>query len=737
MSDFEINPIIWWPLLVVLVLITIALFGWSFFTGIQQRSRLYLLWGLRIAILLLIALMLLLPQQRLEEVTTLRPQLAVVVDTSLSMVDPVDEEQPLRGELINQWVNLGALEGAAQTFDLRIFQFDDRLREVPDAGLKPEFEFEGGQTRLVASLMQLEERFRGQPLAGVLLFTDALDTESDVPPPALSTAVYSFELERPFEPPPRERRISIAGLDYPQRIVVDWDAQVRVSLAGSGMTGEAVTVELWRDDQRMEETSVAFDDDDQIRSGQFTVSSSTPGIIEYELRVAHPDADEDAQAYPFLVEVLDPLNRVLYLQNTLTFDFRFLRRAIMSDPHFELDSYVRWADGRVVRMGDWGADMTDAELDFSREGLSPYSVIVLGDVPMDALPPGSAELILEFVDRGGGLVVLGGSEALGGQAWHDTPLSTVLPVEPGPLDNYREGHFTTDITDSGLRHPALGPIFAQVSELPDLLTVNILGTPKAAAEVLMETEADGRRVPLVVTGRYGQGRVVMIGSDTIWRWRLGAREWLEEASPYDAFWVQLMEWLAPEELDQEDDERLELFAARSSYVLGERPEIRAILRLQPGARMPGTLPLAVHSPDGRTLDYQLEPGTFSTAGGRSVDGYQVRIEPHTTGVHRLEALYEIGDRRIEGETSIVITRPVTELTGNPMDREWLMELTETTGGKFLPLGSWDDWQEDVDYEVRQFSRLEVKDLWNHPFLLSLIFILLTTEWLIRRRGQLP
>ena len=127
MSDFVFTPVLWWPWLAVLAAAIIAVTGWSFFYGLRARGRIAVLWALRTLVLLGFLVVLLLPQRRHEEVTVLRPQLAVLVDASESMTDPVDEQQPKRADRVREFFQSPTLAAARQNFDVRVFSFDQQL----------------------------------------------------------------------------------------------------------------------------------------------------------------------------------------------------------------------------------------------------------------------------------------------------------------------------------------------------------------------------------------------------------------------------------------------------------------------------------------------------------------------------------------------------------------------------------------------------------------------------------
>ena len=372
---------------------------------------------------------------------------------------------------------------------------------------------------------------------------------------------------------------------------------------------------------------------------------------------------------------------------------------------------------------------------FSPRGLASQAVVILGDLAPDALPPESWRNLKDFVDHGGGLVLLGGQASFGDpRSRARRRLPDLLPVRP-PAP-YQEGNFGVQITDTGLHHPVFGPVFAQVTDFPPLLTINAGGTPAPSAEILMQTLVNGKAQPLVAALRFGKGRVVSVMTDSVWRWRLGAAQWRLDRSPYELFWTQLLDWLVPKEDQRRDVNSLEMFTERASYLQGEKPEVRAVIQTA-GGSAPSTLPLRLHTPDGRTLEYTLRPGVFPSRDGRSVHGYTAAVEPNTTGIFRAETSASLAGGKVDGEARFVVTRPATELTGKPINRDFLRSLAAASRGKYYALGEWDQWPKDLHVEEQHFTHVALNDLWNTPLILGFIMCLLAAEWIVRKVWHLP
>ena len=736
MNNLLWTPIFAWPLIVLLALIVAGGVAWSLWAGLHSRRQAVVSGALRAGALVLLVLVLWQPQRRFDEITILKPQLAVVVDASESMSDPADAAQARRAERVKEILASPAVAKARESFDLRMFTFDAKLAEQ-SAGKGAHVQFNGGISNVVGAVNQVQERFRGQPIAGVLLLSDGLDTSGVARQATISPGapVFTFELEKEFKPKEKGKRISMGAVDFPARVVVGWDSEIHASIVGSGMSGSTVAVEFWRDGKKEKEATVAFNEDEQSRPVAFPIAPDKPGMIQYELRVTDAAADKDAKNYPFVIEALAPGKRILYVQNSLGFDFKFLRKAIVSDRNLQLQAFVRWGDGRLVSMGERGMP-ADTKLDLTTAGLAKFSVVLLGDLAPEALTAENYQSLREFVNRGGGLILLGGPNALASAELAKSAIGEVSPVKL-PAE-YREQNAVVSTTDAGLRHPVFGPLFANIKDFPPLISANVAPGISPTAEVLMEANVGGENVPLIAANRFGQGRVVVVMTNTIWRWRLGAKSWASEKSPYDTFWTQLMDWLIPKEQDKRNSNKIELFTERANYLLGERPEVRAIVRLaDENAKPPASLPLTMKTPDEKVFEYTMKAAVLPGSDGRQVPGYRIEVEPNVPGVFAAKSLVEISGAKIEGETRFVVTKPATEITGKPIDRELLQRVADSTGGKFFKIDETDQWPKALHYKEQQFARVQVADLWNHPALLALIFGLLAADWVMRKRWNLP
>lgn len=205
---------------------------------------------------------------------------------------------------------------------------------------------------------------------------------------------------------------------------------------------------------------------------------------------------------------------------------------------FPTVTYHTGADELLAALKDSPFDVTfmpahEAQRNFPQtmEALSAYDAVVLSDLGANTLllhpdtwihskpTPNRLRLLRDYVGKGGGLLMFGGYYSFqginGGARYHKTPVEDVLPVTCLPVDDrveVPEGYAPVVVGPQS--HPILKSLG---KDWPILLGFNEV-VVKDGAEVLATVSSDYRSLPLLVTGKYGQGRTVAWTSDVGPHW---------------------------------------------------------------------------------------------------------------------------------------------------------------------------------------------------------------------------
>lgn len=196
----------------------------------------------------------------------------------------------------------------------------------------------------------------------------------------------------------------------------------------------------------------------------------------------------------------------------------------------------------------------EAQQDFplTLEALSAYDAVILSDIGANTLllhpdtwlrskpMPNRLRLLKTYVERGGGLMMVGGYlsfQGINGSArYHGTAVEEILPVEIEPYDDRVEvpEGFAPRIEQKG--HPILDGL---TGRWPKLLGFNEVKA-KPGATVLATVSADYGGKPLLVAGAFGKGRSLAWTSDI-------GPHWLPPEfvawKGYRRLWTQALGWL--------------------------------------------------------------------------------------------------------------------------------------------------------------------------------------------------
>lgn len=169
----------------------------------------------------------------------------------------------------------------------------------------------------------------------------------------------------------------------------------------------------------------------------------------------------------------------------------------------------------------------------------------------DTIAPYYLDMIAEYVDGGGALLVMSGANAAQAQGLHTTPLGRILPAVP--TGQLIEQPYRADISAMGARHPVTRDMPGADAEVPAwghwYRQVDATVMPQGV--VVME---GAQEKPLVVLSRQSEGRVGMILSDDAWMWARG----IDGGGPYAAVMKRMAHWLMAEPSLEEEALRVQV-----------------------------------------------------------------------------------------------------------------------------------------------------------------------------------
>jgi len=753
-----------------------------------SRGRRVVLASLRFMLIALVIAVLCEPALVLQRNRIEPSHVALLVDASMSMntvdayrdtdaasrvaavVDHSEQGQPsnlTRLELATRALQKG--EGAALTRLLeenavQLMTFSDRAQVrtyVPRRAARAELseavtaiEATGTGTDLPAAIESAIAEARGRRLAGIVLVSDCRSTQSGDLQRALELAagrkvpVFPVRLGSPYAP----RNVTVGPLTAQETVFVNdfvaVEAEVRVS--GAGPSTE-VSLRLVDDDTgevlATENVPISEGDAGRPRVLELRTKPTVTGIRRLRVE-ASPLPDEtllEDNADRIDVGVLDDRLRVLYVDGYPRYEYRYVKNALLREQTAELSVLLLEADERFVQEGS----LPIRRFPRTPEELNRYDVLLFGDVDPRRgwLTVAQMTMILDFVgNRGGGFGLVAG-ERSAPYRFLGTPLEKLVPVQIDPDFTGRQSPvtprgFAPALTAEGRRSSLFrfaadrdrrDEIFAA---LPNLYwIVRNLGAKPGASVLLEHPSLRGPRgrMPIVVTGRYGAGKIFFQGTDDTWRWRRHTGEWI-----HDSYWVQVIRWLMPNARVAQD-RRFVLRSDKRVYAYGSPVRIQlefSDTRLLAAQGDEITLTVGPQRGDGRRNSVEAA-GRLRTITahriGRKSSVFECVYVPARPGglVISAEELIVAGQGR-PPSVSIRVERPDLEGRVVEADYDAMERIAAATDGRVLEV----DQLADGLSALRDRSVLIpddlVEPLWDTKLVLILFVALLTMEWILRK-----
>lgn len=436
---------------------------------------------------------------------------------------------------------------------------------------------------------------------------------------------------------------------------------------------------------------------------------------------------------PFLINVQTRTSKVWLIDSLSRWETRYIKNLFSRDPTWELTAYIESVRDEA---------QTDKQVLPSTDELLQQDLVILGDIAAAAFTPRQLDDLVEFVSRGGGLIMIDGPMLhLHTPAY--SAISKLIPVrwddssaaEPQTADRL-DTHI--ELEPAGLALPALR-LQAELESLssaaePDenafwatLPKLNFVADceAKEESEVLASVATSIERQPLCVTRRYGAGRVLYMASDQTWRWRYKTGD-----SVHGRLWSQLARWVERKPSRVKND-FVSLDASHAFAQAGTPVEIVCELLAARGDQSAlGEVIASLRDASGAIVRRIRMLRSSTTAGNYTAAADDLPIGSFTVSI---EADGYSADA-LNVRLPLVISKPPSsEMRVVSVDERALEKLANATGGVYLHESELDQLPERLaDYRGSSVQS-KIIQVWSTYYWFAAILCLLTIEWLLRKR----
>jgi uncharacterized membrane protein len=770
-----------WPLLAALIVL-LTFVVWAYARSSTSSSVRAICAGLKMLGIAALVLCLLEPLWSRQRAKPGANYFVVLADNSEGMQIKDRGEQQSRGAMLKRaltsdtsWQPL-----LAETFQLRRYTFDSRLQPAESFA---ELDFTGSASALAGGLHKIAERYRGQPLAGLLVFTDGNATDvGTLPNLAGLPPIYPVVVGRDDV----LRDVSVQKVAVSQTAFEDAPVTIQADVEAAGFRNEEIVAELLDSTGRkLEEQKQKVDRDAQTVAFRFRLKPEKRGLNFYQVRAAARSemqvgtnavkSTEATLANNVRAAVADRGRgpyRILYVSGRPNWEFKFLNRALAEDDQMELVALIRIARrerkfefmGRTGEtsnplfrgFGQTNEDMerydqpvlvrlnTKDELELkggfpkTAEDLYAYHAVVLDDLEADFFTRDQMTLLQKFVsERGGGVLMLGGAESFREGKFARTPIGDMLPVYLDRASGARPaGPVKLSLTREGWLQPWVrlrdneSEERVRMNAMPGFEVLNEANAVKPGASVLATVaDAQSRTYPALVAERFGNGRTAALLIGDLWRWGMRNEAMHKDM---DKAWRQMMRWLV-----SDVPNRFEVQVTQKSSDEGVSLEMRARDKsFQPLDNASVKLTVTTIA-SGSALTTNVVPMTADAAAEPGI--YEASYIPRQAGAYRVDSIVadangaEVG-RAEAGWTSDPAAEEFRSLKPN---RALLESMAKQTGGEMVALSDLERFAKSLPNRKAPITENASIPLWHTPIMFLFALACFVAEWGVRRWKGLP
>ena len=662
------------------------------------RGLRWLLAALRFVAVSLIAFLLLSPMVRLVRHDRERPIVVVAQDNSRSLALTKDSAFYRTGYLDALGKLADKLEGSCE---VHTYRFDSGVEEAGLDGI----DYGGMATDMSALFQTVADQYRHRNLCAVVVAGDGLYNQGFnpvVPAQQLMVPVYCVAMGDTT----LRRDAAVGYVRYNQRVTLHDRFPVEVTLLATHLQGATHTFRIMHNGRTVTSKQLRYDSDGFVATETFQIEADQAGLQQYTLLL---DVD-NAEYNPYnnrrtiTVEVSDRRSKIAILAATPHPDVAALRQSLTASADCE-------ATARVVAP----TDLSAKGLATLKRTLVDADVVVLHNLVSPDLYRELCAMrkpVVHIVGEGADLAQF---NAMRSGIEIQTRLAKVNEATAVGRTDF--GHF--DVPDA-LRTavegfpPLLSP-FGEYRAQPHVQTLFYARIGNVVSDQ-----------PLVALSSAGVRQVWVMG-DGLWRWRLTD---FRTAGSHDRFDL-LVDKLVTFARGQADGSRFRV-VSQPRYRQGEPVQVEAELYDNNGEltqQPPATI--SFRPADG-SREAVAQP--FVRTATRRTYNVNLGLLPAGTYRYRASTVYE-GETLTTDGTFVVEDFDLEAVTLTA-DHALLRTLAFSTGGAVVPADSVaqlaDILRQRDDLKTLISSRMRYDELLRLPWLLVLLLVLLSTEWVVRK-----
>lgn len=695
---YEVAPFF---LIVLITVIGVGLAVYSYYgyKSISTLSKSALI-TIRSLIFILLGLLLLNPVYEHSQSIEQKPDLVVLVDQSASV--SISKGNWNGTEMLPQITNT-IDDKLSNEYNLKWIGFDSDIYELNFAD---SLNLSGSQTDIGLALSKAVSSYSPDQ---ILLISDGIVTRGRDPQfvgQSLNIPLHTIAVGDST----RFQDLVVSFVDYSSEMVTETDYTINVGIRNDGFRGNQTRVFLTLDGNQIESRDIVFQNETGIQQIDFTLSSSSEGVRDYKVKVEPLDLEWSTEnnEYDLSINYIDNRVEVLYLTYQFHPDVSIIKQILFEYPEISVTE-LTWNGTSFLQ--------NQNQLD-----ISDFDLILIHGVPAASQTDEVNRLRNLITEQNSVVFMVPGNST-------NPVYSSILSAASGFQSDgnaltWTQSQIEPETSQSG--HPVLDLPTYNWSRSP-LVTLPSSGLTVRAGNLSLMRSPQNSNVPVISSQRVGNVRSTVLTFSGFGSYYLSGSE--EDRATFSNLMGNVISWSASDV----NQDLFELNTNKSQYSTRENILFNAQVFKDDGTPESGaTVDLEVSNEGSDPRNYSLQNsgnGNYTL----SVQGLPIGLYNYSGTARRND--FNIGS--VVGSFSVGSSQQ--ELINTTRQDNLLSELSAATGGISAKYSTIDVLLEDLVNRTTStiIQRTDIFNLYKNPVWFAVILLLVTSEWLLRRKYLLP
>jgi hypothetical protein len=645
------------------------------------------------------------------------PAIGVLIDNSGSM--RLSDQEIRRSDTVYKLMQSPEMALLSSQTDMRAFLFSNTL--FPLNGFPPDsIPFSGTSTDIARALTDVSKETGGTELKGLLLISDGSYNHGENPVrigSALGIPVSSIQIGEPDD----QRDLILTRMITNEIVYTEDRIPVEISVRGSGYSGRQAIVVLTQETEVVDQKSIIIPSDGMEIAFQLFYTPHHAGYVNIAAEISRFEGEitYENNRQVFYAKALDNKLQVLLLSGAPHPDLSFINRLLSQDENIHVLNRTQKMNAQFYE----GPFLSETEL-------QTIDVFILLNFPARSTDMQIWNKIVAVIQNSQKPFLL-----IAGKQTEMNRLQSIQTVLPFQLPRRIPDRLVLPrLSQQGAASPVLRidennqfnqntwhqlpPVFLNWQSPGQTEGCHVLafGVPENASL------PGGVSYPMVFVGDIGNRKTLAVLASDLYRWDLIVRGLGEDPVVLRGFLMNSIRWLST----REEGKYVRTGTNKPVFTPGET------VFLSTHVYNETYRPLEKARVTAKLVSPSTESSFQLIDSGEGL--YEYAFQIFESGMYRVLVGADLEGRTIGGDTtSFSVSSFNPEFLSTKANPEILQKLADNSGGKSGPPDSLRSVIQNLIFPPETVLSTDEIELFNLPWTLGFLMVLLCSEWFIRKR----